>query len=187
MQPLTLQPTFVVDVESPLDEFMPKMHEALNSDELRDGVIAAGNCIEFKVDSDEQRFWSPHLSVQVSSGDSEGHQNPTGPDHSKLYCRFSPRPEIWTMFMAMYAVILGTIFIAAIYGYVQWILGTSPWVALAVPVGIGLIALLHFGSKVGQGLSRDQMHTLKQRLSAAIELATARNCPTTDGEIVESG
>lgn len=178
METLTLQPTFEVDVDLPLGEFMPKMRETLDRDEFRSRTITAGNCIDFKVDADCQRFWSPHLSVQVSSGISKDHQQSTAPDHSKLYCRFSPRPEIWTMFMAMYATILGLIFVATIYGYVQWVLGNSPWPALLAPVGIGLIAVLHVGSKMGQSLSSDQMHTLKQRLTSAIEIATSRSSPT---------
>lgn len=171
MQPLTLQPTFEIDVELPLDEFMPRMRQALSRDELRGQAITVGNCIDFTVDADQQRFWSPHLTVQVSPGNSEQIQNPTSANHSKLYCRFSPRPEIWTMFMAIYAIILGSIFIAAVYGYVQWILGNSPWAALAVPVGFAMIAALHVGSKMGQSFSSDQMHTLKQRLNSAIELS----------------
>lgn len=171
MEPLTLQPTFVVDIALPPDELMPRMRQVCEGEEFRDRVETAGNCIEFRIDKVDQRFWSPHLSVMVSAGDAEGHQNPTGPDHSKLFCRFSPRPEIWTMFMAIYAVIIGVIFICSVYGYVQWILGDSPLALLVVPLGVCTILLMHAGSKVGQKLSTDQMHILSRRLTLAVERA----------------
>lgn len=171
MQPLTLQPTFEIDVAMPLDEFMPRMRDVVSRGQLCGPAVAVGNCIDFKVDASQQCFWSPHLTVQASAGDSDQIQNPTTVNHSKLYCRFSPRPEIWTMFMAIYAIIMGLIFIAAIYGYVQWILGNSPWAALVVPIGASMIAALHVSSKVGQSFSSDQMLTLRQRLNSAIELA----------------
>jgi uncharacterized integral membrane protein len=162
MKPLTMQPTFVIELAVPADIATAKLRDAITSEELRDHAQSAGSCLDFLVEPEQQRFWSPHLSVQVSE---------TSDEHSELYCRFSPRPEIWTMFMAIYAVIIALIFISTIYAYVQWFMGDRPWSLAMVPLGIIIIAGLHSASLIGQRLSSDQMQMLRDRLAKAIELA----------------
>jgi len=161
MQSLKMQPTFTLDAPLSADEAVRRLRQALTDPQLKGHAIYAGRCIDFQVEATDQRFWSPHLSVQV--GDTES--------GSRLYCRFSPRPEIWTMFMAIYAVVLTCVFGAMIYGYVQWFMGSAPWSLVIVPVGSLLIVGLHFASLVGQSLSSDQMERLRGRLDHAVEIA----------------
>ena len=124
-------------------------------------AVSAGHCLDFSIEESDRRFWSPHLSVQVSESESG----------SEVFGRFSPRPEIWTMFMAVYFVTATIVFGAAIYGYVQWTLGTSPWALVIVPIGVVTILVLHLASLIGQGLSVDQMGLLRSRLDRAMEIA----------------
>ena len=161
MKPLQMQPTFTMDVPLRAGDLMPRIRRAINSPELRDHVVSAGHCLDLHVESEEQRFWSPHLNVQVSDAD-EG---------SELFCRFSPRPEVWTMFMFFYFVATFLICSAAIYGYVQWFLGSWPWSLVLIPISLLVIGLLHAASLIGQRLSSDQMETLRHRLDQTIERA----------------
>lgn len=162
MKPLTMQPTFVIELAVPSDVAIPKLRAAIATDELRDHAQSAGSCMGFLIESEQRRFWSPHLSVQVSENSKA---------HSELHCRFSPRPEVWTMFMAIYAVIIALVFVSAIYSYVQWFMGDGPWALAMVPLGLIMIAGLHIASLVGQRLSTDQMQILRDRLTQAIDLA----------------
>ena len=189
MKPLTMQPTFVIELAVPPKVAIEKLRVAIATEGLRDHAQSAGSCLDFLVETDQRRFWSPHLSVQVSeimpneSSGSTKSPKPTGllsenasgdtddEVHSELYCRFSPRPEIWTMFMAIYAVIIAAAFVGAIHGYVQWFMGAAPWSLVIVPLGILLIAGLHTASLVGQRLSIDQMQTLRGRLAESIDIA----------------
>lgn len=161
MKLLKLQPTFTLDVPIPADQAITQIRRAINTAELRGHADAAGACVDFKIAPEERRFWSPHLSVQCSDTESG----------SQLVARFSPRPEIWTMVMAIYFVVMIAIFAAGIYGYVQWFMGDRPWALLVIPFGVMIILGLHVASLIGQSLSADQMTLLRQRFDRAIAIA----------------
>ena len=162
MRFFTVQPAFTMETPLPSSELMSRIRRTIKELELRD-LGTAGACVDLRVPADERRFWSPHLNVQASD-------NGSG---SQLFCRFSPRPEIWTMFMAIYLVTACVIFAAAIYGYVQWFLGDTPWALVLIPIGVMLILALHVASLIGQGWSSDQMDQLRGRLDELIKRATA--------------
>ena len=162
MQPLKMQPTFTLELPGNADQVLVELRRAIKVPELEGLAESAGPCLDFKIEAADQRFWSPHLSISLSDNESET---------TEIHGRFAPRPEIWTMIMAVY---FGTItfgFFAAIYGYVQWSLGQTPWALVVVPVGVALIAGLHLASLVGQRLSSDQMELLRSRFDRAVEIA----------------
>ncbi len=161
MKPLKMQPTFRLDIPVHADQAMIKIRQAIKTPELCGYVVSAGQCIDYKIEESDRRFWSPHLSVQLN--DTE-----TG---AEVFGRFSPRPEIWTMFMAIYFFAAITIFGALIYAYVQWSLGSQPWALIAVPVCLAIIIGLHAASLIGQGFSSDQMYLLRSRLDRTMEIA----------------
>jgi hypothetical protein len=161
MKPLTMQPTFTMDVPLPADDLMPKIRQAIREPALREHVASAGLCIDVHVDTQQRRFWSPHLNVQVSESEAGSH----------LFCRFSPRPEVWTMVMFLYFVAAFLICCAAIYGYVQWFLGQPPWSLAVIPLASLVIVALHVASLIGQRLSADQMVDLRQHLDQTLDRA----------------
>ena len=75
------------------------------------------------------------------------------------------------MFMAIYGVSGICSFAGAIYGYVQWFMGSTPWALLIVPTGVVVIVILHFASQIGQNLSADQMKLLRDRFDRTLEIA----------------
>lgn len=156
-----LQPAFTIEVPGDQQHAIMRLKAAVGSPELRGLAEAAGAVIDFKIAPAERRFWSPHLSAQCS--DTE-----TG---TYLFARFSPRPEVWTMFIAMYFVIAILVCLAVTVGYAQWSLGYAPWSLAAAPIGLFLIAGMHFASLIGQRLSADQMTVLRGRLDRAVEIA----------------
>ncbi|WP_425396226.1 hypothetical protein [Aeoliella sp.] len=162
MTTLEMQPTFVRHVDEPLDAALAKLRRAIRAPEVGGQAQSAGHCLDFKVPKGQQRLWSPHLSVQLSEQDSGG---------TELYCRFSPRPEIWTGVMATYFAAVFVMFVAAMYGYVQWFMGHSPWALVAIPVAAAVIVALHLASLTGQRLSADQMHTLRSQFDLSMKLA----------------
>lgn len=163
MSPLKLQPTFSLDVPQHPDEAIQRIRAAIKSPELSGHAVSAGRCVDFKIEKSDQRFWSPHLSVQAfESDDGEGTQ---------FYGRFAPRPEVWTGFMFFYFLVAFGICAAGIYGYVQWVLDATPWAFGLVPAGIVAIVLLHVASLIGQGLSTDQMKLLRSRFDRAVQIA----------------
>lgn len=173
MASLRMQPTFVVYLPGSADETVQAMRNAIAREPLRGTADAAGRVIDFKIAQDDQRFWSPHLSVQIGDEPDGGVESGTGPPRSHLVARFSPRPEIWTLFMAIYFSTAVCMAGAAVYGYVQWMMGGAPWALLLIPAGAGLIGALHLASLIGQGLSHDQMEILKARFEQAFAAAAA--------------
>ncbi|UCD25877.1 MAG: hypothetical protein JSW51_08045 [Gemmatimonadota bacterium] len=152
-----MRPTFSVELPLSADEAIERIRAEIASSQLN--TMSAGRCAEFRVAESERRFWSPYLSVQVQDT----------PEGSLLRGRFSPRPEIWTMFMFVYFVMTFAIFFGAAFGYVQWAMGDSPWGLLAVPGGILVIVLLHAASLVGQRLSSDQTVELREALDLVLQ------------------
>ncbi|QDT03595.1 hypothetical protein K227x_19790 [Rubripirellula lacrimiformis] len=158
---LRLQPSFLIESDLPASEVILRVRKALQQPDLRPFAETASMCIDYKIAAADQRFWSPHLSVQVTDTESG----------SQLHCRYAPRPEIWTMFMAIYFVVAILVAGAAVYGYVQWWMGDRPWALLMIPTGLLLILGLHIASQIGQSLSADQMELLKERLDQTLERA----------------
>ncbi len=161
MKFLKMQPTFTVDVPVNAQDAVAEIRRAIQSSELQPFAVAAGQCVDFAIAPADQRFWSPHLSIQLSDNESG----------SQIFGRFSPRPEVWTMFMAIYGVSGICSFAGAIYGYVQWFMGSTPWALLIVPTGVVVIVILHFASQIGQNLSADQMKLLRDRFDRTLEIA----------------
>ena len=77
------------------------------------------------------------------------------------------------MVMMIYFIATFFIFVAAIYGYVQWFLGEPPWSLVVIPIAAIVIGSLHAASLVGQRLSSDQMQELRHRLDQTIEMSTS--------------
>ncbi|GAA5507323.1 hypothetical protein Rcae01_02778 [Novipirellula caenicola] len=87
-------PAFTLDLPLGKDEAMRRIRQAIAELDAIENAKAVGDCAEFSVRPEERRFWSPHLSVQLSDA----------PSGTQLYARFSPRPEVWTFFMLVYFV-----------------------------------------------------------------------------------
>ena len=168
MNLFTMQPTFTEDVPFPADEVVSRIRKVIQTPESGDHIDAAGYVVDFRVDPAQRRFWSPHLNVQVNEMESG----------SQLYCRFSPRPEVWTMVMFLYFMAAFLASAAAIYGYVQWFLGETPWALVVIPIAIVTIVALHAASLFGQGLSSDQMDELRQRFDRTLQNALAEEPAT---------
>ena len=162
ISPLKMQPSFKLDVPLSADQAIEKIRSALAKSSDYGPVAVAGRVLDLKIAPSECRFWSPHLSVQLSDTDRG----------AELFGRFSPRPEIWTMVIAIYAVVIFLMLPATMFGCVQWSLGFSPWAFILIPIGLGIIVMIHTASVVGQRLSSDQMESLRQRLDQILEAAS---------------
>lgn len=168
MKSLQMQPTFTLDFSVSRQEALSRIRTALQDRDLVNHAVAAGNCVDYAIAREDQAFWSPHLSVQFSDTELG----------CQLLGRFSPRPEIWTLFMAIDAAALIATFASLIYAYVQWSLGDEPWAGLVAPAGLLIIGGLHVASLIGQRLSSSQMKLLRKRLDDTLQIAFSDQEPT---------
>lgn len=115
----------------------------------------------------EERVWSPFLSLDIV-WHSEG---------TLVQGLFGPKPSVWSLFVAAYAVsIFGALF-AGGFGIVQWSLGQPPWALAILPLA-AVLALVTYGfARYGQQRGRDQMNTLRGFLDAALATPEASGAP----------
>lgn len=163
IEPLRMQPTFKVELPWEMDDAKSRLRRVIEGHQDALGAEFAGWVFDYKIKKEDQRFWSPHLSIQLYRNEESG--------GSDAYCRFSPRPEIWTMVMAVYMISMCCLFAALIFGFVQWSLEQTPWALLVIPVSIAIVAGLHTASMVGQSWSRDQMLLLRERWERTVQMA----------------
>ena len=107
---------------------------------------------------DAQRtFWSPYLNLEVEDE----------PDGSAIRGRFSPHPNVWTMFMGVYILVAIAALGGFSYGIVQLILGQSPWAFWIVPASIALFGFVYGATLIGQGLGAEQMYVMRSLIDRA--------------------
>jgi hypothetical protein len=119
--------------------------------------------VRLKICEAERNYWSPELHVDV-----ERH-----PDGTLLRGLYGPHPSVWTMFVALYAIIGFGGLLGLIVGAAQWSLGTPPTALWAVPGTAVLALLVYFVALSGQRLGYEQMVQLRAFLDASVAEETA--------------
>ena len=105
----------------------------------------------------ERTFWSPYLNLEVEDE----------PDGSAIHGRFSPHPNVWTMFMGVY-ILLAILALGGLsYGIVQYTLGQSPWAFVIVPAAVAMFGFVYGATLIGQGLGAEQMYTMRRLIDRA--------------------
>lgn len=103
--------------------------------------------------------WSPRLMLYVVSKD-DGSEALRG--------RFSPHPNVWTCFLALYAVLGMAGVLAAMFGISQCIIDQPPWALWGVPISMALIAFVYGAAFIGQWLGAEEMHVLRSFVDQAL-------------------
>lgn len=104
----------------------------------------------------DQHYWSPQLTLSfepIAQG-------------TLLRGMYSPRPEVWTMFVLFYAIIGFAALIISVVGYSRWSIGQSAAIVWVVPVLLGVFLTLYLVSFFGQKMGRKQivdLHTFVER------------------------
>ncbi len=94
-----------------------------------------------------------------------------GPDGTLLTGRYSPAPNVWTGFMAIY-IFLGLCGLAGLmYGWAQTTVDEFPWGFFAFPSALALMAFAYGAAVIGQGLTADEMYELRAFVDRAVEKA----------------
>jgi len=107
----------------------------------------------------ERSFWSPYLNLEVEDE----------PGGSAIHGRFSPHPHVWTLFMAIYVLLVIVGLGGAVYGFVQMTLGRVPYAFLLIPGAIVLFGLVYGATLIGQGLGAEQMYLMRSLVDRASE------------------
>lgn len=157
--PPRMRPRFEFVAPCPPAEAAGRLRAALDRPEAWcRGRVYRGHAV-LHVPTAEERVWSPFLSLDFSS-----HHEQT-----RVQGLYGPKPAMWSLFIAAYAICGCLALFALIYGWAQWSLDQTPW-ALAVLPAAALGALATYGlARYGQHRGRAQMEALRAFLEDAID------------------
>jgi hypothetical protein len=145
-----MRPRFELQLPATREAWLDALRSALQNDaESLHGQVFRKHAVVQMCDA-ERMFWSPYLNLDVEDE----------PDGSVVRGRFSPHPNVWTMFMALY-ILLAIIALGGLsYGMVQYTLGQSPWSLLIAPAAVALFGFVYGATLIGQGLGAEQTYTM---------------------------
>jgi hypothetical protein len=149
-----IRPRFELDLADDPDVVMERLRSKLVECPRCTGV-SVGRHAELFVPEDEQRVWSPWLSVTADEGADGG---------ARVRGRFAPHPHVWTLYMFLAFALGFALLVGVTWGYAQWAMDTTPWALLSLPVGIVLGLLLYLVSLTGQKLGHEQIERLEKAL-----------------------
>jgi len=119
------------------------------------------------ISENARHFWSPHLYVEARIPGEEHCEV----DEPLIHLRFAPHPQVWTFFMAVYALLGMVILGSLMFGFSQWWIGQSPWVLLIAPAAVALFCFVYGATFIGQGLGATQMIELRGVVDSACRRA----------------
>ena len=152
-----MRPRFELQLPVDRERWLGSFQRALESDPgpLRGQVFRKHAVVQMR--DGERTFWSPYLNLEVEDE----------PDGSAIRGRFSPHPNVWTMFMGVY-ILLGIIALGGLsYGFVQLTLGESPWAFFTVPAAAAMFGFVYGATLIGQGLGAQQMYVMRSLVDRA--------------------
>lgn len=170
MPTIPIRPQFTVTLACPSTEVLERLFARLEagSQNLRRTRVPGGGGRDviperdhfvLTVPDDEQKIWSPWLTVEVSP-------HAAG---ARLIARFGPNPTVWTGFAFFYLILAVTFLFCLAFAAALLTTGGQPW-SLGISGGaLALMFVMWWISQIGQRLGRDQMETLRGELMTALK------------------
>ena len=153
-----MRPRFEMTVPTTPAQTLQQLHDTL---EAPGGAVTGsilGRHVRLRIPEDQRTFWTPQLDVEV-----EAHE-----DGSFVRGLFGPHPDIWTFFIATYAVMTFCGITGLLFGLVQWSLGWPAWALWSAPAALLMIGSVYAVALIGQRLGYDQMVQLRTFLDQSI-------------------
>jgi hypothetical protein len=155
-----IRPHFTLYVETSASQALGCIQQHLTHDDCSCRGWVTVPYAELRVEKDDRHFWSPRLAVYVEDT----------PGGAHLHCRLQPEPDVWTLFLAGYALSAIGLITGMFFGYSQWVLDSTPWAAyVGIPISLVVGIGLYFGALGGQTLGHDQMGQLRRELETSLE------------------
>jgi hypothetical protein len=150
-RPPRMRPVFRLELDPGQADVLERLRHRLGQSDCRfEGQVVTGHAM-IHLPPARRSLLSPVLNLRLAEED--GRQ--------VLHGRFSPQPNVWTGFMAIYGV-LGLIGLGGLmYGFAQMTVDQAPWSMLAAPVSLALIGFVYGAAFIGQGLTVDDMYAMR--------------------------
>lgn len=146
-----MRPRFEIAVPGDAREVMRRLRERLEAEDAELVGQVLGDHAYVRLPEARRSLLSPHLEITLLASDA-------GP---VIEGRFSPRPNVWTGFMALF-FLLGMVGLGGLmWGFAQMTIGGPLWTIWAAPASLALIAFIYGAAFIGQGLSTEEMFELR--------------------------
>jgi len=155
---ITMRPSFEIVVDKVEDDCLKRLNELLNEEDAPYVGQVRSKHAFIQLPSEERSLLSPYLNLEII--DRKG--------QCRLNGHFTPHPNVWTGFMALYGVI-GLMGLAGMmYGFAQMTVNETPWALWGVPISLGLIAFVYGAALIGQGLTSDEMYRMRAYIECLV-------------------
>ncbi len=151
---MRLRPRFEYVAPIALDEASRRLRAVVGSSDLPCRVDVFRGHAVFHVNAVDEHLWSPFLSVDVN-------WHPNGTVVRGIY---GPKPSIWSLFVAAYAICIFLALFAAAFGFSQWMLDQTPSALVVVGSSVLCIAVTYGLALYGQRKGDAQMSLLRATL-----------------------
>lgn len=173
----TMRPRFEIEVPGDGTGVLAAVHERLKrADAPFVGQVLKRHAY-LQLPRARRSLLSPYLNLQL-------HEGPDG--GTRLSCRFTPHPAVWTGFMGVYGVCAMLALAGLMYGWAQTTVHEYPWGFWAAPACGALAAFVYGAAVIGQGLTAGEMHEMRCFVERAAEKAGARIGPVAQDETARS-
>lgn len=146
---LRLRPRFSIRVQETPDEIMQRLSCALQDEGTVRGERHTYQ-YELFIRDEHRHFWSPFLNVLL---DEEK-------DGTLVHGRFGPNVNVWTLFLAGYAVLGLSGAVGLIIGWSQYTIDQPASGLFLAAACLGLSLVLYVAGKVGERLAGPQIEVL---------------------------
>ncbi|MCB9796025.1 MAG: hypothetical protein H6741_25290 [Alphaproteobacteria bacterium] len=153
-----MRPTFRMVLPLGPPEVLHRVRVGLDAPDCLVAGTMGRHGFELKVSPEHEHLWSPWLTVEVRPHE----------QGSELYARFSPKPEVWTFFIALYALFGFVGLCGLVWGGAQLTLGGDLTGLLLVPGAALACVGVYAASFIGQGLGGAQMYVLRRFLDQTL-------------------
>jgi hypothetical protein len=155
---VTMRPRFEILLPTVEDDCMRRLGKLLEEDESPYVGQVLKKHAFIQLPREERSLLSPYLNLNIIKRDGKCY----------LDGRFTPKPEVWMGFMAIYGV-LGMIGLSGLmYGFAQMTVKETPWGFWAVPASLALFAFVYGAALIGQGLTSDEMYRMRAYIECLI-------------------
>ena len=123
------RPRLRLSVPEAPDEVTRRLVEALALPECTLEGTTRGTHLHIRLPEPDRHFWSPCLDLEVRRGESG----------SELSGVLGPHPEVWTLFVFLWAAMVMAWGMGLLFGFGQWAVGEPPtalWATLAASLGL---------------------------------------------------
>ena len=156
-----MRPTFQIPVMGDGSAVLGQLGRQLEAPPTVVTGQVVGRHAFLQLPAERRSLLSPFLNLELGDG----------PDGTRLMGRFSPAPNVWTGFMAIYIFLALCGFAGLMLGWAQTTVSEFPWGFLLFPASLGLMAFVYGAAVIGQGLTADEMYELRAFVDRAVEKA----------------